>query len=59
MYQQRKHKQNKINNYNILPLKVESGRGATKLQKPDEETHQAFLHLEIEEKIATTKNSGI
>jgi len=58
MYQQRKHKQNKINNYNILPLKVESGR-ATKLQKPDEETHQAFLHLEIEEKIATTKNSGI
>lgn len=39
-------------------LKIESGR-ATKLQKPDEETHQAFLHLEIEEKIATTKNSGI
>ncbi|EPA8368097.1 hypothetical protein ACQ676_003626 [Vibrio fluvialis] len=58
MYQQQKHKQNKINNYNILHLKVESGR-ATKLQKPDEETLQAFLHLEIDEKIATTKNSGI
>lgn len=43
---------------NTLQLRFKSGR-ATKLQKPDEETHQAFLHLEIEEKIATTKNSGI
>lgn len=37
---------------NTLQLRFKSGRA-------DEETHQAFLHLEIEEKIATTKNSGI
>lgn len=42
---------------NTLQIRFKSGRA--KLQKPDEETHQAFLHLEIEEKIATTKNSGI
>lgn len=58
MYQQQKQEQNNIIIYNKLMLEIESGR-ATKLQKPDEETHQAFLHLEIEEKIATTKNSGI
>lgn len=58
MYQQIKTKPiNSLFN-NTLKEKIESGR-ATKLQKPDEETHQAFLHLEIEEKIATTKNSGI